>query len=381
MLHKYHVLLVEDDSALLRGVTDLLEMSGYNVTQATDGSSAVTELDKMIQIPDLIVSDISMPNMDGFEFLAAVRARPQWLSIPFIFMTAKDEKEDIRMGKLQGADDYITKPFEFRDLLVSIQAVLNRREQLNALQASEMEALRQQILKVLNHEFRTPLSYIVAYADLMANTPSFKHSEELRMYINGIMEGSERLSRLIESFLTLAELESGHSVRIFESRKMVIGNLDELINQIVETQRQKAIGKGVTIRVISAGPVPSFMGDYIYLEIGIRQLIENAIKFSPQGKGAIVTVSLLADEENIVVAICDQGRGIPPSEHKRLFETFYQVNRNRYEQQGTGAGLAIARQVAHLHGGQIALESEPGKGSCFLLRLPVYVEIGQPNTK
>lgn len=378
MPNKQYVLLVEDDSALLRGVTDLLEMSGYGVTQAGDGVAALNVLGSMMPIPDLIVSDISMPNMDGFEFLAQVRARPEWVTIPFIFMTAKDEKEDIRTGKLRGADDYITKPFEFRDLLVSIQAVLTRREQLNAMQASEMEALRQQILKVLNHEFRTPLSYIVAYADLMANTPSFKHSEELRMYINGIMEGSERLSRLIESFLTLAELESGHSSRIYESRKMVISNLDELINQIVENQRLKAVGKGVTIRVISAGPVPPLMGDYIYLETGIRQLIENAIKFSPQGQGAMVTVSLLADDENIVIAICDQGRGIPPSEHRRLFETFYQVNRNRYEQQGTGAGLAIARQVAHLHGGQIALESEQDKGSCFLLRLPVYVEAQQP---
>jgi signal transduction histidine kinase len=367
-----HILLVEDDKALLRGVTDLLEMAGYDVVQATDGQVALSMLESMELVPDLIVSDIGMPNLDGFQFLAAVRARPRWLTIPFIFMTAKDDKQDVRDGKLRGADDYITKPFEFKDLLVSVQSALNRRLQLNALQASEMEALRQQILKVLNHEFRTPLSYIVAYADLMANTPSFKHSIELRQYIDGIMEGSERLSRLIESFLTLAELESGKSAQIYESRKAAIPDLRVMIDQIIEMLRHRAVQSDVNIRLIADdNPVP-ITGDYTYLELAIRHLIENAIKFSPKGQGANVTISLLSDPENVVIAICDQGRGIPPSEHRRLFEMFYQVNRNLYEQQGTGAGLAIARHVALLHGGQIAVESEPGKGSCFLLRLPVH---------
>jgi two-component system, sensor histidine kinase and response regulator len=366
------ILLVEDDHALLRGVTDLLEMAGYIVSQATDGQAALNLLEGMAESPDLIVSDIGMPNLDGFEFLAAVRARARWLTIPFIFMTAKDDKEDIRNGKLSGADDYITKPFEFKDLLVSVQSALNRREQLNALQASEMETLRQQILKVLNHEFRTPLSYIVAYSDLMANSPSFKHSAELRQYIDGITEGSERLSNLIESFLTLAELESGRSAQIYESRKTLIADVRLMLEQIIESLKKQAIKSDVNIHFAAETSVPPIMGDSTYLELAVHHLIENAIKFSPKGEGANVTISLLADSQNIVVAVCDQGRGIPLSEHQRLFEMFYQVNRNHYEQQGTGAGLAIAQQVAHLHGGQIIVQSELGIGSCFLLSLPIH---------
>ncbi len=369
---KQHILIVEDDDALLRGVTDLLEMAGYDVSQAGDGSIALGMMERMGHAPDLIVSDIGMPNMDGFEFLGAVRARQRWLTIPFIFMTAKDEKEDIRSGKLHGADDYITKPFEFRDLLISVQSALNRREQLSAMQASEMEALRQQILKVLNHEFRTPLSYIVAYADLMANSPSFKHSAELRQYIYGIMEGSERLKRLIESFLTLAELESGTGAKIFEARKTVIDNLPALLGRVIEAQHDRAAERGVAVRLIADTKAPPLIGDTTYLELALLHLLDNAIKFSPKQQASMVTVSLLSDDEHIVVAVCDQGRGIAASEHRRLFETFYQIDRDHNEQQGTGAGLAIARHVAHLHGGQIALESEPGKGSCFLLRLPVY---------
>jgi len=369
---KQHILIVEDDTALLRGVTDLLEMAGYEVSQAGDGAIALGLLERINRAPDLIVSDIGMPNMDGFEFLGMVRSRPQWLTIPFIFMTARDEKDDIRSGKLRGADDYITKPFEFRDLLISVQSALNRREQLNAMQASEMEALRQQILKVLNHEFRTPLSYIVAYADLMANSPSFKHSAELRQYIDGIMEGSERLQRLIESFLTLAELESGTGARIFDARRTLIANLRATVDLVVQSLVEGASHKGVTLRLIADSDIPPLMGDVTYLELALRHLIENAIKFSPKDEPSAVTVSILADEENIVIAVCDQGRGIPPSEHRRLFETFYQIDRDHNEQQGTGAGLAIARHVAHLHGGQITLESEQERGTCFLLRLPAY---------
>jgi len=369
---KQHILIVEDDGALLHGVTDLLEMAGYEISQATDGTTALGVLEQMSRPPDLIISDIGMPSMDGFEFLGTVRARPLWLTIPFIFMTARDEKEDIRNGKLRGADDYITKPFEFRDLLISVQSTLNRREQLNAMQASEMEALRQQILKVLNHEFRTPLSYIVAYADLMANSPSFKHSAELRQYIEGISEGSERLTRLTESFLTLAELESGTGARIFEARKTLITSLRSIVEQALETLRARATARLVTLRLVAEDETPPVMGDATYLEMAIRHLLENAIKFSPKEEASAVTVSILADEDNIVIVVCDQGHGIPTSEHRRLFETFYQIDRDHYEQQGTGAGLAIARHVAHLHGGQIALESEQGKGSCFLLRLPAY---------
>jgi two-component system, sensor histidine kinase and response regulator len=369
---KQHILLVEDDNALLRGVTDLLEMAGYDVSQATDGVAALDMMDEMRYPPDLIVSDIGMPHMDGFQFLGTVRSRAKWLSIPFIFMSAKDEKEDIRTGKLRGADDYVTKPFEFRDLLISVQSALNRREQISAIQASEMETLRHQILKVLNHEFRTPLSYIVAYADLMANSPSFKHSAELRQYIDGIMEGSERLTKLIESFLVLAELESGMGARIFEARRALIDDLRSVVDTAIDLVRERAAARSITMRIVAEDKGPALMGDVAYLELAIRHLLDNAIKFSPKDKPSTVTISLLADEDMVAIAVCDEGQGIPASEQRHLFETFYQIDRDHNEQQGTGAGLAIARHVAHLHGGHIALESEQGKGSCFLLKLPIY---------
>lgn len=367
-----HILLVEDDNTLLKGMCDLLELAGYQVSLAEDGAVALQVLETSDTTPSLIVSDIRMPNMDGYEFLEAVRERPEWLSIPFIFLTAKGEKEDIRDGKLRGADDYLTKPFDFRDLLVAVQSTIRRHEELSALQESRMEALKQRILTVLNHEFRTPLSFIVAYADLMATSPTFEHSEELRQYIDGILEGSERLQRLVESFLVLAELETGQGPKTYERRKALIENPEELIRDVIETAQCRAASKGVGLELLAASSLPPVIGDQEYLKLAFGHLLDNAIKFSPSQPQARVTVSVTTNEQDLIVAVRDQGRGIPPQERERLFDPFYQVDREQYEQPGAGVGLAIVHHVAELHRARVEVESQPGQGSCFRFRLPAY---------
>ncbi|MBN1429182.1 MAG: response regulator [Anaerolineae bacterium] len=372
-MDKYHILLAEDDKALLRGVTDLLEMSGYQVYAASDGRSALRLLEQLSIPPDLIISDIAMPYMDGYKFLNAVRARPEWVSIPFIFLTARAEKEDIRTGKLRGVDDYVTKPFELPDLLVAVQSTLSRRRRLSILQEQEMENLRQQILKILNHEFRTPLTYIVAYAELMAASSTSAQSEELRQCIDGIQHGSERLSRLIESLLLLAEMESGNGRKIFDQRKTVISDLGSLVREVVAQLQTTASERGLTLHVASDGFLPSVIGDPEYLRVALANLLGNAIKFSPVGSKANVSVLMEVRDAEISVLICDEGAGIPPEGSKHLFQPFYQHNRDKDEQQGIGAGLAIARHIASFHGGRIERLNRPGGGgSCFVLTLPVY---------
>src|SRR5260221_6564258 len=114
------ILVVEDDTALLQGLRDILELSDYHVLTARNGVEGLAVLQN--RVPDLIVSDINMPRMDGYQFYGQVRARPDWVSVPFIFLTARSEKADVRHRKILGADDYITKPFEDADLLVSVRS-------------------------------------------------------------------------------------------------------------------------------------------------------------------------------------------------------------------------------------------------------------------
>lgn len=365
-----HILLVEDDEVLLRGMHDLLEMEGYRVITAVDGADGMRVLEALQRAPDLIISDIRMPHMDGYEFLSAVRDRTEWLTTPFIFLSAKGQKEDIRYGKMRGVDDYIPKPFDFKDLLVSVRAAIDRRRVLAEWQEIRMESLKQRILTVLHHEFRTPLSYIVAYADLMANSPTFTHSGELRQYIGGILEGSERLSNLIESFLILAELESGYGAKIYERRRGIIDDSALFVRQIMDGLKQKAEDRDVVMEVQAQRNLPRLLADEVYLGSAFKHLIDNGIKFSRRNVRSKVKVSLYEENGEVVFSVADEGPGIPAEEREKLFDTFYQINREKNEQQGAGAGLAIARHVAQLHGGCIELESQDGIGSCFRLRLP-----------
>ncbi|MBN1120084.1 MAG: response regulator [Anaerolineae bacterium] len=365
------ILMVDDDDILRAGVRDLLELSGYIVYTAADGAQALQLLEHIAQLPHLIISDIRMPGMDGYEFLDTVRARPEWLSIPFIFLSAKGEKEDVWQGRLRGADDYIIKPFEFQDLLVAIQSSLKRHEELIAVQEARLESLKSRILHILNHEFRTPLTYIVAYADLMAESPSFQHSEELRGYIDGILQGNERLTKLISNFLMLAELESGLAEKIYERRKAPIDNLNVLLKNNIEKFEEKAKAKEVTINLHTGESIPPVIGDIVYLEAALEQLLDNAVKFSPAGKHATVSVSLESAKSWVSIVICDQGPGISAEQHEQLFSPFYQIDRDKKEQGGTGAGLAIVRHIATMHGGQIILETPPqGVGCGFKFNLP-----------
>lgn len=368
---KYHILLVEDNNALLSGMADLLEMSGYQVSRASNGQDAFDLMSSLTTQPNLIVSDIRMPGMDGYELLDAVRKRPDWISIPFIFLTAKGEKEDIRDGKLRGVDDYLTKPFEFQDLLVSIQSCLKRHQELEAFQESQIETLRRRILTLLHHEFRTPLSLIVAYADLMAQSETFEHSEQLHQYVNGILDGSERLSRLIESFLLLAELESGQSQRFLNRRKATINDLEILVDEVINNLEARAVKMNVSIQVSLKSPLPTIEGERNYIEIALRHLIDNAIKFSPEGGQVLVSLGADENNENLTIAVSDKGMGIPPAKQALLFEKFQQIDRQQHEQQGAGVGLSIVQHVAELHGGHVELDSQVGEGSCFRLVLPI----------
>jgi len=366
-----HILLVEDDAFLLSGMRELMEIQGYRVSCGVDGADALKVLEAMPQLPDLIVSDIRMPNMDGYQLLTNLRSREEFLSIPFIFLTAKGQKEDISYGKLLGVEEYITKPFDFDDLIVSVKATLKRYEQLSQWQTARMDSLKQQILRVLYHEFRTPLSYIVAYSDLLLTTPGFADNPEMQQLRDGIITGSDRLTNLIENFLILAELESGFARSVYQMRRSMLSDVQFFVPRVIDELSLKALEYGIEVIYKADESLPPMLADEVYLKTAIKQLIDNAIKFSARNANLCVHVHASVVDEEMIISVIDQGVGIPKTELDLLFDPFYQINREKNEQQGSGAGLAIVRHVAQLHNGRVEVESEPGKGSTFRLRIPV----------
>ena len=175
------ILLVEDDLALLEGMSDTLEMMGYQTVKTTNGREGLQVLQRVL--PDLIISDIMMPEMDGFEFHSAVSSNPELASIPFIFLTAKSDLTDIRKGLRVGVDAYLTKPFDLQDLLLHVQNKLNRFATIRNQSLTQLEDLQRQIVTMFSHELRTPLTYIQGYSDLLADAPQGVTPEEMQVFL------------------------------------------------------------------------------------------------------------------------------------------------------------------------------------------------------
>jgi len=362
---KEQILIVEDDLAMSTGIRDVLDMAGYKVQLAENGREALRVLTRFR--PDLIISDIMMPEMDGFELLEEVRRRPNWAVIPFIFLTAKGQRTDIRAGKQLGADDYLVKSVDLDDLLVVVRAKLDRAIVLKQQALKEMENLKNTILNMLSHEFRTPLTYITGYVDLMQE--GNWSAEDLQKFLSRIKGGSARLNRLVEDFLLLVRFETDDARQAYLMDKRPFNGWVHLINRVFESLRDAATPRGVEL-VVEIAPEPPLVDAHEnYLENALHRLVDNAIKFSRNGGQVVVRVT--ADDRHVYIRVIDHGIGIPLLELPRMFDRFHQINRERMEQQGVGISLAIVKGIAELHRGEAECTSEEGVGSEFTICLPV----------
>jgi signal transduction histidine kinase len=367
---KATLMVVEDEMHLLNGIRDILELDDYAVITARHGKEALELLQHSeTPQPDLIVSDIMMPYMDGLSLLEAVRGHQEWVLIPFIFLTAKGERADVQRGKKLGVDDYLIKPFDAEDLLIAVEARLRRHSALNEAQAGAISEIKQDIITILNHEMRTPLTLVVAYADMLKDFGNDEMSQdELLTFLRGVNSGAERLRRLIENFILVVEMESGDARRTFGWRSHPIQDLDKIImaahDQIMSDPNVHHV-----CNVQIEAPLPTIIGDRDYLMVIVRELLDNAVKFS--SPDAPVTLKARPGNGVMRLQVIDGGRGIPESEFENIWKTFYQIDREHFEDQGAGSGLAIVRNLVDIHGGEVKVESQVGHGSIFTVSLPV----------
>jgi two-component system, sensor histidine kinase and response regulator len=371
---KARLLVVEDEPNLLLGIRDILKLDGYEVITAQNGREALDALHAIDgQLPDLIVSDIMMPQLDGIELLEEVRKHDNWVTIPFIFLTAKGEKSDVQRGKIMGVDDYLTKPFDADDLLVAVDARLRRQQAINQVQAGAISTIKRNVLTILNHEFRTPLTLVVAYAEMLRDTSIEEMDEnELLMFLREINSGADRLRHLIENFIVLVELETGDAYKTFCWRKQPIADLPLMVQSLCE----RVFKGGQPLRdynLYLPESLPVFEADREYLNMILRELLDNAIKFSEPDQP--VDVHIEASDHTVTVHVVDYGRGVPEEEQDKIWDNFYQVRREQFEDQGAGSGLAIVKGLVDVHKGQVGVDSRPGAGSRFTFTIPVQAAV------
>jgi len=376
------ILLVEDDLTLLENLAELLEATStryeLSVLKATNGAIGLQLLAD--SAPDMVISDIMMPVMDGYEFLRKVRDQEKWIYIPFVFLTARSAREEILKGRRLGVELYITKPFSGVEFVELVESHLDRAFELRDSRDQRLLALKRDILQLLNHEFRTPLTYVTAYYEMLAEAlDELEDVSELQDYLHGIQVGSVRLTQLVQDLIFILDLRTGDAARSFEQKAGEIKDVGGVIRALAEAREDGARAKYITLHCDIASDLPPIYGHAPSLSDALDRIVENAIKFTPYSPGEDKTVRLEAvnDAGWIRLAIHDQGIGFPAQVSTQIFDLFYQYNRDYLEQQGSGSGLAIAKGIVELHGGLIEVESEEGKGSSFHVLLPASTSRSQ----
>lgn len=369
------VLIIEDTDFISENIAITLGFEGYNAVVACDGVDGLKKLEE--HKPDLVLCDVSMPRLDGFGVLAEIKKRPEFQTIPFIFLTAKAEKSDMRRGMELGADDYLTKPFTTEELVAAVTTQLTKKEKVVSHYEEKLDELRGTISYSLPHEFRTALNGILGYSDIilqMANAASSDtHVDpaELKEVAEAIRESGKRLSRMTENYLAYTQIRAVLDVpaKVAEFRSQItISTLDTIQDVVMALSpifsRETDVRLDIEDATVQIGPQNLYKL--------CSELIDNALKFS--NKGDAVTVKGSAEAGTYKIEVVDSGRGMT-TEQIESIGAYQQFGRREFEQQGAGLGLAIAKLLVLLHGGEFTVSSETGNGTVVKVTLPIAQEI------
>ncbi|MBD3883496.1 response regulator [Phormidium tenue FACHB-886] len=367
------ILVIEDEQAIRESLCDLLEVEGFSVLDAELGKEGVQLAEA--RLPDLILCDVHMPDMDGYHVLSHLRQNPHARTIPFIFLTAKGARADQRYGMNLGADDYLVKPCTSEEILAAITSRINRQDTLLSQSQHQLNTLRNNIALSLPHELHTPLNSILLFAEILMSEYDSIDRQEILQISEGIHTSANRLHRLIQNFLLYAQLEIATNDPV-KRESLCSGQtaLPHLVITEVATRLARQAGREADL-VLQLKDATIRMSD-LRLQKVVEELIGNAFKFSNAGHQ--VYVSSTVGLGGFVLRIVDQGRGMLPEQIASL-GAYMQFDRHFYEQQGTGLGLIIAKRIVELHGGSLTIESVLGKQTCIRVIVPLQ-PLPHPNS-
>jgi two-component system, sensor histidine kinase and response regulator len=358
------ILVIDDEPTVRELIHFSLRSKGFIVME-TDNGDAGIQLARS-HVPDLILLDVFLPKLDGFEVLARLRKDSATAVIPCILMTGQPDSAGMRQGMSLGADDYLAKPFTVEELVSAVEARFKKQDVLRQQVERKLADLRSNISLALPHELFTPLSGIIGFAEIISTEATSLQPNEIAEIGRSIHLSAKRLYRLVENFLIYAQIEllaidpqkvasirQGHTAVSHE----IIENRSRLCAQTFNRLEDL---------VVEVSPGPACISEE-YLSKIVDELIENAFKFCEAGTP--IKVISKPDENGLTFMVCDRGHGMNP-EHIANIGAYMQFERRFYEQQGSGLGLTIAKRLAELHGGNLSLQSTVGKGTMVSVSIP-----------
>ncbi|PZU97691.1 MAG: hybrid sensor histidine kinase/response regulator [Pseudanabaena sp.] len=360
------ILVIEDEELIRESLEDLLTVEGFSVITAVDGRQGVEIATN--NHPDLIICDVMMPIMNGYQVLEEVRQQEHLHTVPFLFLTSVVDRHSNRRGMSLGADDYLEKPCSRAELMQAIAVRLDKQKAIKQSIENKMNLLRSNITLALPHELQTPLSGIMGLSELMMLQHQELTSEDIYEYAHDIYRSSERLHRLIQNYLFYSKLLLLRSKGQSHFSAPVSCNSQEVIATAAKYKAQESDRLADLEMNISILNTPISADDLTKI---IEELIDNAFKYSP--KHTKVSLRSFASQEKWFCTITDQGRGMSQNQIDDI-GAYMQFGRQFYEQQGMGLGLSIAKTLVEFYGGNLAIASKEGVGTTMTITIPFTVQ-------
>ncbi|MGP1373795.1 MAG: hybrid sensor histidine kinase/response regulator [Almyronema sp.] len=359
------VLVIDDQITAREITTDILTAVGFKVVTAASGQAGIHIA--RTQRPDLILCDIAMPQMTGYEVLQAIRQYPATAMTPFIFLSAQTEKVHQRKGMELGADDYLTKPFTPSELIQALKARLEKQTALQTFSQQALDTLRHSLSATLPHELRTPLHGITGFAQLLKMSAIAQDPAEVAEIADCILTSAARLEQLIDKFLLYGRLNSlVSSPQVPKMLQVQPCAVSQLVALPAQQQAEKA-DRLADLELILPD-IDELVCSQFSLSKITEELTENAFKFSAVGDR--VEIHCQSEPNWLILTVTNQGRGMTATQIAEI-SAYHQFDRAHYEQQGLGLGLAIAQRLAELQGGSLTITSTPESDISVRVKLPI----------